>query len=566
MKNIRFIVIIAILIIIIIIKNSFYSQTVVKEIKRNLNYYLSITNIVRDDIDIDFVHKFKEVDTSLFKRKTSPWLASATIDIDNSGEELIFLGGANEQDDVLLKYDAKENKMKNVIQNTNLSSTDATYAAVAVDFDKDGYVDLIVARQTGVFLYKNNNGIFTKKTLIKENKKSFPIAISVADYNKDKHLDIYVSKFINPVYMKAFTFNNPKHAQPNILLQGDKDGNFKDVTKQTNSAGLQNTFTSTFVDLDKDGYPDLVIAPDTGEVEIYKNNNGKHFTRKKVDSGYGFWMGIGVGDIDNDGDQDLYMTNLGNTVARTKMFRGDLKPSQRLNYDHILLRNDGDFNLKDVTKKQNAQDYPFGWGAVFEDINLDTKQDLLFSTNYIDYPPHKVLKDDTVVLLNKGGKFNRIKKYSNRAYSQNPLLVDINKDGIKDILWININGPPKIYINKNDDDNNYFNVKLPNNVNFLNAQIEIIAGKTKQTKENIRGGVGFGSDQSKIISFGIGKDDKIKKLTITTIYGNVYTYNNLDANQTFFVKEKHTNKILSSHKIKPVIRKYDYNKRMNIRY
>ena len=52
-------------------------------------------------------------------------------------------------------------------------------------------------------------------------------------------------------------------------------------------------------------------------------------------------------------------------------------------------------------------------------------------------------------------------KYPNYGYGQTPLFVDVDKDGIKDLIWINMKGPLKVYSNKNVFNNNYLNVKLP---------------------------------------------------------------------------------------------------------
>ena len=127
--------------------------------------------------------------------------------------------------------------MEDIISKTNIDSLEATHSAVSVDLDKDGYVDLLVARQTGVFLYKNNkDGIFTKSLLLKKQKDSTPLAISISDYDKDGNPDIYVSQFIDDTLDKYFQFHNKKHSKKNVMLKGKNDGTFEPIDESLTGA------------------------------------------------------------------------------------------------------------------------------------------------------------------------------------------------------------------------------------------------------------------------------------------------------------------------------------------
>src|SRR3546814_17194344 len=82
-----------------------------------------------------------------------------------------------------------------------------------------------------------------------------------------------------------------------------------------------------FADIDNDGWADLVIAQDTGVVEIQRNNGDLSFgsLSNPTSSYLSYPMGIGAGDYDNEGPMDFYLRNVGTTLPDL-MVRGDLPP------------------------------------------------------------------------------------------------------------------------------------------------------------------------------------------------------------------------------------------------
>ena len=150
---------------------------------------------------------------------------------------------------------------------------------------------------------------------------------------------------------------------------------FKDVTAASgitfthNSGGpgkkyLPETMGAggAFVDLDGDGWLDIVIvnsrdwAPKAGTASVhglYRNNRNGTFTDVVRGSGLDqsvYGMGVAAGDVDNDGDEDLYVTAL----------EGDR-----------LYRNDGGFKFTNVTKAAGSVNANFGTSAAFVDYDRD---------------------------------------------------------------------------------------------------------------------------------------------------------------------------------------------------
>ena len=455
-------------------------------------------------------------------RNENGWMFSGSTVINIHDKPHIFVGGGDKQKDQLLLFE--NSKFINLIDETILSDDSNTLSAVSFDMDNDGKDDLIVGRTNCVYMYKHMNGYIFEKIRIIGKEDKVPLAISVSDYNKDGKPDIYISYFTHLKKYRGTVFNDKNHGRKNVLLKNSKVG-FIDVTKNTNAGGSQyNTFTSSFIDLNGDDWVDLVLAHDSGEIEILKNNEGK-FESILANEYKGNWMGLASGDIDNDGDQDLFLTNIGSDTRRDKLSLGDVKKGQKQAFKHFLLRNDGNFKFTEISKDMGIDGKGFGWGAVMTDLDADSDLDLLFAENTKLFPLHHVNPKPGHVYSMDKGKFTRKMKYFNRYFGQTPLLADINDDNRKDVIWINMNGPVNAYINKNND-NNYIVVDLPSNNKFVNAKVVLDTGKKKFYKENVQGGTGMGSDGSNKLFFGLGKTNKIKAIRIHTIHNDTYTIKN----------------------------------------
>jgi enediyne biosynthesis protein E4 len=192
------------------------------------------------------------------------------------------------------------------------------------DYDGDGFTDIFVANDSvQCFLYHNNgNGTFNEVGLLagvgyNEDGKTFAgMGVDFSDYDNDGLPDIVVTDLSNERY---------------ILFRNNGDGSFRDVTNQSGlgSATLAFSGWSTrFFDYDNDGWKDLFVAQshvmDTiektspnlkyQEPPLLLRNESGHLTR--IIPGEVFqqdWAGRGAafGDIDNDGDTDIVVSNVG---------------------------------------------------------------------------------------------------------------------------------------------------------------------------------------------------------------------------------------------------------------
>ncbi len=455
------------------------------------------------EVAIPFIHEFNA-------EKSLPSLGSAVIDIDGDGIDELFIGGGYSQEDAMLRF----NKNKFELWSGTLphKNNSATFGAVSYDWDNDGKTDLLVTREDGVFFYKNEGDKFTETKLdIKLNAKSNPATITLGDVNKDGYTDIFLSTYLKKDSMEGQTiFNKENYGSSSVLLLNNGDNTLTDVTDAYGLTYVHNTFQGLFVDIDDDGWLDLVVAYDTGEPRIYKNEKGKKFSLapNPMTGKFGYPMGIAAGDINNDGRIDLFFSNTGSSIPKF-LAKGDLKDGQELVTDWLLFRNDGNFKFTDVAKSLDVADFEFSWGAIFEDFNLDGRQDLVVAENYVSFPPHALFPLPCRFLLQlPSGKFASVEEQAgvvNKHFGITPITSDFNNDGYPDLVYININGASKVFINKGGNAS-YLKVRMPDTTEALGAKLTLnFADSTFICNWNMVG-EGLSTDQSNTLHFAIPKN------------------------------------------------------------
>ena len=355
---------------------------------------------------------------------------------------------------------------------------------------ENGFVDLFVARESGVFLYENKNGHF-KETLIYDNfpNKSVPFSVALSDFDRDGDLDIYVPTFIAKEHFTVTTFNDRKHAQENVFLENLGNLKFKNITEEAGLSYTQNTFDATFVDLNNDGFEDLILVLNTDQTKVYKNNGDRTFSAPKTLGDYGFWMGLAVSDIDSDGDLDLFFSNTGDTI-KSFLLRGDLRDEQILDTKYTLWENDGDFNFKNIIGEISSNNLEFGWGIIPFDINLDNTDDFIVRQNYVGWAPHRIKRNGGGLLINDNEELKEAigtSGLSLEVYGFSALIDDFDNDGKKDVVYLNLKSPHTFHKNKTHTTKEKFSIELPPTKDYINTKVKLyFKDKTSITKNHIR--------------------------------------------------------------------------------
>jgi len=450
--------------------------------------------------ELPFSHK-ADLDNSL------PFLGSAAFDADGDGIDELFLGGGNNQADKLFKYQGEG--FVALDYEFSKDSVDATHGAASIDIDNDGDVDLYTARESGIWFHENTGNAFKSKKLpIELADNTTPLSIGFGDINRDGLADMYIAGYIKIDQVEGETIFSPNYGGYSYLMLNQGNNQWQDISKEAGVWRQHNTFLGVFTDLDNDLDSDLVIAQDTGKVEMYENTGELPFKVIANPSVYSYPMGVAVGDYDNDGLMDLFFSNVGYTLP-AKLLRGDLKKDDPFNMSYMLFHNDGDLKFNDTSEAMKVARLGFGWGTVSADMNLDGLEDLLAAQNYARLPGVNILERYTGKLLqNYGTHFAPVEvtaSAENPYFGISPVVSDFNNDGWPDLVWANLNGESLAYINKGGKEN-WLKVRLPNNASSLGAIVTLERKDgTKQTKQFITS-QGLGSDQGRDLIFGLGSD------------------------------------------------------------
>jgi len=474
--------------------------------------------------ETNFIPTFTEASIDAphtYDDSTYAFRGSALIDINNDGIEELWLAGGKGEPDSLFMYE--NTVFTNKADSANLANANSTAGgAISLDIDDDKDIDLIIAREDGIYIATNNNAVFeTTKVDLEFEQDAVPMSLTAGDINKDGAIDLYISTFKSAKKLKLATFNNPSNRTANILALNNGDNTFIDATEESGLTFSQNTFQASFVDLNNDTWQDLVLSTNTDTVMIYKNNTDGTFTALDPFTELGFWMGMAIADYDNDGDQDIFFSNVGNTIPENSA-RGDLRADQELDLEWRLLENNGDFQFSSVSEKTELLGYEFAWGAVFSDLNLDGKQDLLVSESYVKWPAHKIKRLDSRLLMQTDeGTFlpaTEAANAENPYYGTTPITSDFNADGYPDIVWVNLDEPTRVLMNDGGV-NSALTITLPDTVEYIGARIDITyTDKTIQSHQKVIG-QGLMTDTSSTFLLGLGQTKAIETITLTDLNG-----------------------------------------------
>jgi hypothetical protein len=224
--------------------------------------------------------------------------------------------------------------------------------------------------------------------------ETMPGGVALLDYNKDGLLDIFLvnAGHIAPGRAKLDSFDRANPTYWNRLYRQNKDGSFTDVTEQ---AGLAKAGDANFGmgvavgDYDNDGYPDLYVTS-YGKNVLYHNNGDGTFTdvTEKAGVAAGGWStSAGFFDYDNDGKLDLLVTRyLDWTMAKSKVC-GAQQPTYCPPEDFgattsILYHNRGDGTFEDVSVKSGiASVKGHGLGLAFADYDGDGFTDVYIAND-----------------------------------------------------------------------------------------------------------------------------------------------------------------------------------------
>jgi len=339
-----------------------------------------------------------------------------------------------------------------------------------------------------------------------------PMSVAVADLNADGHFDMYVSGYIRKDLVEGLNIFREGYGGTSALLINNGDNTFSNETAARGLEYKHNTFQGAFIDFDNDSDLDLVAAHDTGQVKTWENSGNGNFVDlpNPNSSVYSYPMGIAIADYDNNGFVDFMFSNVGTTPPHF-MVKGDLQDDQQHHWDWLVFKNEGGLTFTDSAEAVKLAAYEFSWGAVFEDLNLDGREDLVVSQNFVTAPFHKVpfmRLPGRLFVQNAAGEFAEVGAEAgvvNKRYSVAPVTADFNGDGRADIVHINVAGKSQAFISESEDNNGYLKIKLPRDVSSIGAMVTVTLEDGSKLYKPYVSGEGLLSDSSNMIIVGLGE-------------------------------------------------------------
>ncbi|HVT96214.1 MAG TPA: CRTAC1 family protein [Acidobacteriaceae bacterium] len=365
--------------------------------------------------------------------------------------------------------------------------------------------------------------------------------------------------------MMPESFEYAKNGGRKYLFHNLGDGHFEEVSAKVGISSRRWALASAAVDLRGTGYPDLFVANDYGVSELYLNDHG-HFVESGEQTGVGFapksGMNAAFGDIFNQGKYSIYVSNIseeGILLQGNNLWVPQDGPG--LHYANLArdlgvelggwsfgaqfgdLNNDGNLDLfleNGYISLARSRSYWYDFSKVAggnSSIISDAAHWPAFNGRSLSgYQQKKVWMNDGA------GKFEDVAQavgvtdtYDGRAIA----LADLWNTGVLDAVVANQSGPLLIYKDTAAPGNNWIEFALEgtkSNRSAIGAQVTLFWSGQKQM-QYVSGGNGFASENDRRLHFGLGANAQIDKAIIRWPSGTEQTLDHLVPNQLVHVKE-----------------------------
>ena len=455
-------------------------------------------------------------------------------------------------------------RFQDVTERSGLAHPGWAMGVCTADVDADGWEDVYVTGLGRNYLFRNNHdGTFTdvaEKAGVTGG--GWSAGCGFADYDRDGRLDLFVSRYVKidldhlPEFGKGKTCEYrgvPVQCGPrglpgesDLLFHNDGNGRFTEVGDK---AGVRDPrehygLGIAWFDYNRDGWPDLYVANDSGPNYLYENRRDGTFKEVAFPLGVAVSedgaeqgsMGVAVGDYDNVGRPSLFVTNFAEEY-------------------NALYHNDGD-HFTDVSfRSQTApSSLPYvGWGTAFFDYDNDGLLDLVAVNGHV-YPQldrsragaAAGYRQRALLYHNRGdGTFDEVAASLGPALTEERVsrglaVGDLDNDGRLDLVVNDLDGRPQVLHDEREPAGNWLLVKLRGkggNTDAVGAVVTLKAGTRTQTRL-VRSGTSYLSQDDMRAHFGLGADQQADSLEVLWPDGTTTARQNVKANQIVEVRQR----------------------------
>jgi enediyne biosynthesis protein E4 len=488
----------------------------------------------------------------------------AFLDYDRDGwQDILLVNGMDWPG-----HQKQRSTMKLYRNNRNGTFSDVTKAAgldiemygmgAAVgDYNNDGFPDIFISCVGQSRLFRNmGKGTFVDVTKASGllGRQGFSTSALWFDYDRDGLLDLFVCNYVrwspeHDVFCsldgthKSYCTPEAYRGDTCWLFHNRGNGTFEDVTA---ASGIFDSSSKSLgvamFDYDGDGWPDLLVANDTQPNKLYKNLRNGKFKDVGVEAGLAFstdgkaraGMGVDTGDFENSGKPGVAITNFDNEMI------GLYQQTGTAAYDDIAIPS----GLGAASRSS------LGFGCAFFDANLDGWLDLAVANGHIDETVRNIrgnvgyAQAPQLFLNERAGKFRDVAAevgggFATPIVGRGLAYGDFDGDGNLDLLLTTNNGPAYLYRNDLSNGNRSIRLQLmgtKSNRDAIGAIVKIFAGGMMQSRV-VRGGSSYLSQSELPVTFGVGKSEKIERVTIDWPSGRSEEYKDLASGKTYDIIE-----------------------------
>ncbi len=450
------------------------------------------------------------------------------LDVNNDGWDDVFISnGLNGgQDDFLFinNGDGSFSISDSEISNDGKSSVGATFADFDNDGDKDAYITNWYGQINGLFI-NDGGGLFQKADMsIISQTGTFAETATWGDANNDGWLDLYIT--------------NSAGTKHNLFYLNDGQGQFTLMENHTLVEDVDLSRSADWIDMNDDGRMDLLVCNEDNEAnDVFINQGDLSFeklTGVAIVTMANSTQSFSYGDIDNDGDQDLFFANAGYFQEQN---------------NQLFINENGEF-LADESSIV-SMDGGCSYSSNFVDYDNDGDLDLYVSNGYCPSNLQNFLyqnQGDGTFLLD-----NEALPDLEEVCSYGAAWGDANNDGFLDLIIANCKNnnsssqPTNDFYLNNGNGNHWLKINLIgtiSNQDAIGAKVQIssvINNEIVHQWRTISSQPGYASQNSFTIHVGLGNATVITDIKVHWPSGLISTLQDVDVNQIIEIKEDITN-------------------------
>jgi hypothetical protein len=425
-------------------------------------------------------------------------------------------------------YENDGDKLVDVSAEVGLDEVFDSIGCLAFDIDGDGDDDLLVTNNGPDQLYENVGGTFENVTeRVGLVSPDFSTSATAGDIDGDGDLDLFIGRFIDETSCDNGCFSSPHPCEPTAdSLYDNRDGVFVDVTAERGDFADSQTLAVAFYDFDRDGDLDLYTGSDSSFFfpdHLYLNDGTGHFvddTRMGLGHNEASTMGLGLGDVDNNGVTDVAITD----------FMGFASPLYLCGWDDGAPHPTCSETVIEWDSFRTVR-----WYVGLHDFDGDGNLDAFQTTGHVSFEDPRSL--NYLAWGDGSGAFHTYVPADDAdplaqiATSRGAVSGDLDNDGDLDLVVANAAGRPQIL--RNDVfSGRYLQVELDRR--SAGARVQVVTDARHQYRDVIVGG-GFLGTSDPRLQFGVG-DAQVATVHVTWLDGTSVTLDDVATNRSVVVE------------------------------